>query len=436
MRHLKKRTGPLAIAMALTLALAACGGEDENTPPTDTETQAQTRTEASTESQDRTTAEGDTQQASLPADPFADLKVAAQAVGNDGSAKALATGIAAATGMDGDVESPAAQLYATLATLLQEHVYLAGIAVDAGVNFGLDSEGFQAAAATLDQNSVELADVVGSVAPDQRDAFLELWRNHIGFFVNYAKGLATDDQELADQAQANLDEYQQQAGAFFEKISGGEIPADAVVESLEGHIETLNGAIEAAVAGEGTVFTELREAANHVGESGSAKALAGGIVAATGMEGDVESPAAQTYATLSTVLEEHVYLSGITVKTAFAAGLDSEAFSAAEAALDENTVELADLVGSVAPDQRDAFIELWRQHIGFFVDYAKGVATDDDSLKEGAIEDLNGYREQAGAFFEKISGGEIPADAVKQNLDKHVETLTTAIDSLGAVLVQ
>ncbi|MDX1621330.1 MAG: hypothetical protein R3320_10090, partial [Nitriliruptorales bacterium] len=81
-------------------------------------------------------------------------------------------------------------------------------------------------------------------------------------------------------------------------------------------------------------------------------------------------------------------------------------------------------------------IELWRQHIGFFVDYAKGVATNDDSLKQGALEDLDGYREQAGAFFEKISGGEIPADAVKQNLDKHVETLTTAIDSLGAVLVQ
>ncbi|MDX1621652.1 MAG: hypothetical protein R3320_11720, partial [Nitriliruptorales bacterium] len=367
MRHLRKRTGPLAMVMALSLALAACGGEEENTPPTDTATQAQTQTEATTEAEaspDSTTADQGTSEASLPADPFKDLKVAAQAVGNNGSAKALATGIAAATGMDGDVESAAAQTYATLATLLQEHVYLAGIAVDAGVNFGLDSEAFEAAAAALDENSVELADVVGSVAPDERDAFLELWRQHIGHFVTYTEGKATDDQEKVDQALSNLDEYRSQAGAFFEKISGGEIPASAVEESLKGHINTLTAAIDAAVAGETSVFSELREAASHVGESGSAKALASGIAAAAGMDGDVESQAAQTYASLSTILEEHVYLSGIAVKTAFAQGLDSEAFKAAEATLDENTVELADLVGSVAPDQRDAFIELWRQHIG------------------------------------------------------------------------
>ena len=246
MRHLRKHAKYLGVAAALSLALTACGTDDDTAADAgQTDQPTATATDGETSPEETGSPDDDGDQQAMNADPYNEAYDAANHVGNNGSAKALASGIAQAAGLEGDVESQAVQTYAALSTLLQEHVYLAGLTVDAGVNFGLDSQAFEAAAAALDKNSVELADLVGSVAPDQREAFLELWRNHIGFFVDYAVAIAQGDSAAADEAQANLDQYQEQAGAFFEQVTGGAIPAQAVVDSLEGHIETLNGAIEA-----------------------------------------------------------------------------------------------------------------------------------------------------------------------------------------------
>src|SRR5947207_220919 len=56
------------------------------------------------------------------------------------------------TGPSKGVDTPASALRASLTAGLQEHVYLAGIAVENGVAHGLDSAQFKAAAGTLDRN--------------------------------------------------------------------------------------------------------------------------------------------------------------------------------------------------------------------------------------------------------------------------------------------
>src|SRR3954447_22175225 len=101
----------------------------------------------------------------------------------------------------GGVDSGAAELRAGLTSLLEEHVYLAGIAVANGVGHGLKSKQFTASAGTLDDNSKALAGAIGSVyGDDAGQQFLALWRKHIGFFVNYTKGLATKNAKLAAKA--------------------------------------------------------------------------------------------------------------------------------------------------------------------------------------------------------------------------------------------
>lgn len=439
----------LAVIAALTLVLAACGGTETSPAQTAAPDTAVTTTVPADGPTDDTMADEMTDDTMVDEDmaaedmnedemddaavnPFADLQVAAEAVGNNANAKALAGGIAEATGMDGDINSPAAQTYAELSTLLQEHVYLAGIAIDTGLSFGLDSAEFGAAAGVLDGNSVELADVIGSVAPDQREAFLQLWRDHIGFFVDYTAAVAGQDDDAREQALLNLGGYGSAAGAFFETLTNGELPATAMETALAGHIDSLTAAIDAAVAGDATVTAKLKMAADHVGENGSAKAIATAVVAATGMEGSVDSAAAQTYATLSTLLEEHTYLAGIAVATAYSEGLDSEAFGAAATTLDSNSVELASLIGTVAPDQEQAFLDLWRDHVGFFVDYAVGAISGDDAMVEQAKVDLGGYGTAAGQFFETISGGVIQESAVESGLANHIDTLGAAIESLAA----
>ncbi|MFQ3318492.1 MAG: hypothetical protein ACI8UR_001392 [Natronomonas sp.] len=366
--------------------------------------------------------------------PFADTKTAANHV--EGSAKVLSGGIAAGAGLNGDTTSEAAELRAVLSGLLQEHVYLAGYTVDAAYSFGPDSGEFDLAAEALDTNSVELADVIGDAAgSEKREEFLTLWRDHIGFFVDYALAAAEDDDEGRQSALDDLNGYTDGAGQFFEDISAGELPADAVTDSLDVHIDTLSGAIDSFAAGDASAFDDLKAAGDHV--VGSAGVLSGGLAAALDLNGDTESEASELRTGLTAGLQEHVYLAGITVKNGYAAGLESGEFEAAAGTLDTNSVQLADAIGELAGDEnRNAFLSLWRDHIGFFVDYAAATAGNDEQGQADAIGDLDGYTDSAGGFFEDISGGELPADAVSDNLVEHIATLGGAIDSLDAAINQ
>ncbi|MEX2275736.1 MAG: hypothetical protein WEA10_09290 [Actinomycetota bacterium] len=175
------------------------------------------------------------------------------------------------------LDEGAPALQATLTDLLDSHVYLASIAVYTGVVNGLDSGEFKAAAATLDQNSVDLSEAIGSVyGPDAEEQFLGLWREHIGFFVDYAAGQATGDEKMAKKAQQQLDAYTADFAAFLESATG--LPADAGQDALAMHVASLSGAIDAVVAGDAGAFDKVYEAASmHMPMT--AQALAGAIAA-------------------------------------------------------------------------------------------------------------------------------------------------------------
>jgi len=386
----------LALSLAASVVLAACSSDDDQ--PASSGVPGEQQTETETESTETTAGEGE----------------------------------------QAGVDSGASELRAGLTSLLQEHVYLAGIAIETALDAGGDLEAppVQAAVGALDENSVAIADAIGSVAGDEnREAFLEQWRAHIGFFVDYTLGKATGDQAKVDQALTDLDGYRQAQGAFFEEITGGTLPAAAVESELEKHVESLTAAVDALVEGSPEAFSLLQAAADHMDMT--ATAIAGAVVEALPEEfdGDVEDGPAETRAVLTSLLQEHVWLAGIAIEQAVEAGGDLEAPAAAAAVevLDANSVEIADVIGSVAGDEnREAFLEQWRGHIGFFVDYTLGKATADQAKVDQALTDLDGYRQAQGAFFEEITGGELPADAVESELEVHVDSLATAIDSLVA----
>ena len=177
--------------------------------------------------------------------------------------------------MGGGTESGASTLRSTLTAALQEHVYLAGIAINTGVGSGLDSKGFKAAAGTLDGNSKALADAIGGVyGDDAGKQFLALWRDHIGFFVDYTKAKAEGDDEAADKAKADLDGYRTEFGAFLASANPN-LTAEAVAEELKPHVETVFDTIDSVVGKKSDVFDKLAEAASHM--PNTANVLAGAI---------------------------------------------------------------------------------------------------------------------------------------------------------------
>ena len=157
----------------------------------------------------------------------------------------------------------AAALRTTLNTLFAEHVWLAGFATGAALG-GRDAD-FKAAAAALDQSSVAIAKAIGSVyGSDAEQAFLPLWRKHIGFAVDYTVGVATNDRARADKAVNDLVGYSQDFGAFLQSANPN-LPKSVVADLVKHHVVTLKTVIDAQAAKDpAAAYTALRTAAGHM----------------------------------------------------------------------------------------------------------------------------------------------------------------------------
>ena len=158
---------------------------------------------------------------------------------------------------------PAAELRAKLNTLLQEHAYLAASATNAALG-GRQAE-FQAAAQALDANSVDLSKAIGMVyGTGAESAFLALWRKHIGFFVDYATGVATKDKVKQDKAVNDLVGYTQDFGAFLASANPN-LPKATVADLVKTHVLTLKDVVDAQGMGDQKkAYMALRAAASHM----------------------------------------------------------------------------------------------------------------------------------------------------------------------------
>ena len=136
---------------------------------------------------------------------------------------------------------------------------------------------FEGAAGALDENSIALSEAIGSVYGDEAGSvFLELWRTHIGFFVEYTQARAAGDDAAATAAAAALDGYRTDFGAFLASANEN-FEADGIAQELIPHVESVFAVIDAQAAGDAEQWSLMREAAGHMPHT--AAALASGIVA-------------------------------------------------------------------------------------------------------------------------------------------------------------
>jgi hypothetical protein len=157
----------------------------------------------------------------------------------------------------------AAALRAGLNTLFQEHVYLASAAT--GAALGSREGEFKAAAGALDENSVAIANAIGSVyGADAEKAFLPLWRRHIGFVVDYTVGVATKDTAKQNMAVSDLVAYTNDFGAFL-SAANPNLPKTVVADLVKHHVVTLKSVIDAQAAGDpAKAYSATRTAASHM----------------------------------------------------------------------------------------------------------------------------------------------------------------------------
>ena len=328
--------------------------------------------------------------------------------------------------------SPAADLRVTLDSLLGEHALLAIAATQKGLDGDKD---FEAAAAALDANSVELSEAIGSVYGDEAaKQFLDgpsLWRDHIGFFVDYTVGLATKDKAAQQEAVENLTGYSGAFSGFLADATG--LPQDALQDGLGEHIMQLKGQIDAYAAGDyDEAYGLTRDAFAHMIMTGDT--LAGAIAEQSPDMFPLEPAtmsAADLRVTLDRLLGEHAILAMLATQK----GLNGDAdFEAIAGALDQNGVELSQAIGSVYGDEAgEQFLNgpsLWRDHIKFFVDYTVALAKKDEAGQQEAVDNLTGY---TGAFSGFLAGATgLPQEALQEGVTQHVMQLKGQIDAYAA----
>lgn len=102
------------------------------------------------------------------------------------------------------------------------------------------------------------------------------------------------------------------------------------------------------------------------------------------------------------------------------------------AELADNTDEIVTKVGAIyGPAGAFAFYQQWAQHTQFLADYAQAVRDGDDTAREAARTHLASYAADSGEFFDRATGGQLPADAVTDLLDEHVGHMQAMIDAVA-----
>ena len=171
-------------------------------------------------------------------------------------------------------DTKSADLRVLLNGLEQEHVALASDATRAGFD---GTKSFEPAAGSLDKNSRDIADAVGSVyGKDAGDKFYQIWASHIGFFVDYTVAAKKGDKPGMDKAVANLGGYVDAISTFFSGANPN-LPKAAVAQLINEHVGLLKAAVDTYGAGDITAsFAKEREARSQIGTI--ANTIAGAIV--------------------------------------------------------------------------------------------------------------------------------------------------------------
>ena len=326
--------------------------------------------------------------------------------------------------------TPAGELRIALDTTLTEHAFLAIEAMRKGVD---GAEDFDQAAGALLANADDLSAAVGSVYGEEGAAqFDEVWKSHIGYFVDYVTATAEDNQEGKDQALAELEKYKVEQSEFFDTATGGLLPAAAVQEGLDMHVDQLIMAFDAYVAGDfEKAYSLEREGIQHMSMFAESLSIAITTQFPDKFENtSADTPAIDLRATLNQTFTEHAGLAVMAMQD----GADgAESFDQAAGALLANADDLSAAVGSVYGEEAGAqFDETWKSHIGYFVDYVTATGEGNKEGQEQARAELDQYIVDQAAFLDAATEGRVPADALEEGLTAHVGQLLAAFDSYVA----
>ena len=322
---------------------------------------------------------------------------------------------------------PATQLRVTLDRALAEHAFLTLEAMRTGIEQG---EAFAAAAEALEANTVEIVGLIESVyGADAADAFGDLWRAHIGYVVDYTRALADDDQAGQDRA---VDQLRAYTGDLAELLAGAnpKLTLEGVQGLLEDHVAQLEQVAAFASEDYAEAYPAVRETYAHmfmIGD-GLADAIAGQFPGRFTGRDVAFGPAVGLGITLDRLLGEHALLAILATRAGLTNAADRDE---AVDALDANSAELARAIGTIyGQGAGNAFADLWRTHVAYYLDYVEARHDDDGPAMRKATAGLRQYRSDFSAFVADANPN-VSASDLEDLLAIHTNHLIAQVDAFA-----
>ena len=112
---------------------------------------------------------------------------------------------------------------------------------------------------------------------------------------------------------------------------------------------------------------------------------------------------------------------------------DEDFAQAANAAVGQNTDELAQVVATLGGEQRATqFQTLWGEHVTSLFNYSRGLATNDAAVRDEARAALDRFRTDGAEFVAEASQGRLTREAVRTELGTHDDHLMQQADAYAA----
>ncbi|HVE47563.1 MAG TPA: hypothetical protein VNA57_12555 [Acidimicrobiales bacterium] len=344
--------------------------------------------------------------------------------GDKKAAPAAKTGKGAVEAKIGGVRSPAAGLRAELTRLLQEHVFLSGF----GTELILQGKDPAPVAAVLEANTLALGETFNRVYDDAvAQRLMELWRMKSVLVAQFAQATGAGDQAAAAKAKADLELYKSEFATFVNGANP-QLAADQLQKDAGSHVNSLIGVVTAQAKKDPLVLDKLKDAAAAMPRTSAVFAV--GIVKQMpkSFQGTADGGGATLLATLTAALQEHVYLLAATTRMAVAGGDEKKL----RETLDLSSEGLANLIGALYGDPAGRrFLQVWRAHIGSFLDFADAGAAKDAAAAQQATAALATFRTRLGTVLGGLNPN-LPPQAVAADFEDYVASLETLISAQAA----
>jgi hypothetical protein len=140
----------------------------------------------------------------------------------------------------------------------------------------------------------------------------------------------------------------------------------------------------------------------------------------------VTTKAADFQVKMNALLREHAALTVPALRAELREQSDRDEL---KQAVDANSIAIADAINGVYKNKKDAFLELWRQHTGYYSEYLQAAINSDEPAKQAAKDKLNGFADSLAAFLTELNT-ELRQDDVRQATAQHGEQVTKIIDAM------